>query len=115
MADCGHENIRKGILSDTGEAVWGCQDCGLGFAPAGEQQAVLTQTLDSVAATFSAILWDYSERVMEKYGVGTNKDLMPEGQEPPIDKDECGITVPHDYNGEQQCQNCGFSPFLGSD
>lgn len=99
---CEHD-IQPGNSMGTGERVYGCVKCGMEFVPAD----ALNVALDGIAGTMSAVLWDYSERMHNKYGLAP-KEL---DVEPPTCEDQ---NVPHDYDEDGVCRNCQRSPFLGS-
>lgn len=101
--DCNHTRVDKAIHED----YWVCQPCGMGFLPIDLSQAVVTTTesvLDAMAGTMSAVLWDFHERAVAKYGAG----VMPAPDD--IDPEDCD----HEYRNGDGCSKCGHNPYVGA-
>lgn len=78
---------------------WACESCGASFYPEGlvlEAQA----TADAVAATAAALLWDFHERAIEKYGHGIT-----------VEEEECSAHIRGDDGVCTKCKDP--SPFIG--
>lgn len=90
---------------------WFCQRCHAEFIPAQGLPSIpeldpepLNTMLDAIAGTMSAVLWDFHERAIEKYGI----PVAPETEE----ERECHHST---RNDKGTCINCGHSPFLGGE
>lgn len=96
-------------LSVVATGVWGCDNCSAPFtlSPVGETGAFET-ALDAIAGTMSAVLFDYTERIAERYG------LRPDAvRTDDTDKHDCEAEG-HDRNVAGICIKCGDNPFLGN-
>ena len=97
---CAHARVDKAINED----LWACQGCGTQFFPAYAvpNAEVMDTALDAIAGTMSAVLWDFHERAVAKYGA----DVMPDMPE------DCD----HEFNsGQPRCTKCGYNPYLGAE
>lgn len=73
------------------------------------------ETLDMVAGVMSAVMWDFHERAVEKYGRDVAEALKgPEGQDEAMFEYTPDICPGHEWSGGQ-CTLCGSSQFLGED
>lgn len=92
---------------------WKCDGCDLILAPAFDMINVETfqTTLDAIAGTMSAVLFDYSERMNERYGLRPDAVRTDDSEEAPSEPDD---GHPHSYDDNGVCGHCGHSPFLGN-
>lgn len=103
---CKHGTVTRLVYPD-GE-VWKCDtpNCKAEFIPVESlvnERSVYEVALDGIAGTMSAVLWDYSERMNEKYG------LKPQETEA-APEDPCADG--HDRDGNGICRVCNDNPFL---
>jgi hypothetical protein len=107
---CPHIEVLRVRDNDELIDLWECDNCGIQFIPEKvleEEVAQYGKTLDGIASSFSAILWDFTERAIEKYG----QQMLPmEGVEE-LQKCEAGE---HKRDDDGLCVVCGDSPFLGA-
>jgi hypothetical protein len=100
---------------------WACKSCGALFVPfdadvaaalegAEREQEVFGTALDAIAGMMSAVMFDYTERMAERYGI-RGDDVRTEDTDE--HKPESG--EPHRYDDKGVCQDCGYTPFLGND
>lgn len=120
MAKCKHESVsRVEYLPEQG-ILWKCDKCNAEFVPAsmvgplvaGQVAQQHGDTLDAMAGTLSAVLWDFHERAVEKYGsevAAAMEQSEAEGYD--FEPDDC---PEHIYEGGI-CIRCGGSKFLGAE
>lgn len=102
---CNHSSIEP--FTDGEESGWACTSCHMLFIPAVDVPDLST-TLDAIAGTMSAVLFDYTERIAERYG------LRPDAvRTDDTDKHDCEAEG-HDRNVAGICIKCGDNPFLGN-
>lgn len=106
---CDHKTIVREETSNG--PMWSCtaDDCVVMFLPADALMAVEQtneQVLDTVAAVFSATLWDLHERAFEAHGIPHAKSDAT--------SDAICEEKGHKMDGQGVCERCGHSPFLGA-
>lgn len=106
---CPHRTVR------TGNAVgsWECEVCGTAFVPEWTVDALVVAraqvTLDTIASTMSAVLWDFHTRAMAQHGVGIEGIETPDTAMFEYTPETCPT---HEWDAGQ-CIHCGSSQFLG--
>ena len=110
-AECAHLSVGK--CSDPEDdgyiEEWVCEGCGFAFVPIDalvEAERLYEAAIDDIAATFSAVLLNYTEQVFKKYGV---RSPQPEEEAPSHDCDTDG----HAFDSSGVCTYCGKGQFLG--
>lgn len=95
------------------EPFWKCDGCSAEFIPSfvigGLVAAESTARADDIVAVASAMLWDFHERAVERYGKDVADAVTPEAQGPEYTPETC---PQHAFAGGR-CQHCGTSQFLG--
>ena len=110
---CEHtlEAVGQDELADGAPQRYRCKHCGQTFVEAWVWTAEAVKA-DTVAATASAMLWDFHERAIEKYGAMVASALAPDGDTPsPHD------ALPDDGHAHEwnlgKCDLCGTSLYVG--
>lgn len=114
---CAHRTVRTGTAAGS----WECEMCGAPFMPlsdAGEMIAAqVIDQADMVASVASAMLWDFHERAVARYGKDSMqaKAVEPERVEGEREMFEyTPETCPdHEWSGPQ-CVLCGTPRWLGA-
>lgn len=115
LAYCEHLTVTRGEMDRIG-TIWTCTECADQFIPVsvaqkdvdGPEPDAFSIALDAIAGTMSAVLFDYTERMQERYGISPD-DVRSDDK--PYDCEADGHVRDHDGI----CQHCGNNPFLGAD
>lgn len=120
MADgsvCEHTQVTRSDYVHN-KPFWKCDRCNAefvpGFAVAGMADVMATDRVDMIASAASAMLWDFHERAVEKYGKQVAEAIEPSITVGDRMFEYSPDTCPeHEWHGGQ-CSNCGVSQWLGS-
>lgn len=108
--ECPHHTV---VREYSGKDVhWVCAECSTHFVPVSAAQLsheTFEVALDAIAGTMSAVLFDYTERMAERYGIQAN-DVRTDDTGHDCEADGYG----HNYDSDGKCTHCGHSPFLGN-
>lgn len=104
---CSHERLGK-VGDGTTASIYLCSRCGEPLTMQTMTQEAFGTALDAIAGTMSAVLFDYTERMQERYGIAPD-DVRSDDK--PYDCEADGHVRDHDGI----CQHCGNNPFLGAD
>lgn len=111
---CPHKRVTR---HGNGHPVeWYCSECELAFWPEGKDpellksEATFSMALDAIAGTMSAVLFDYSERMNERYGLRPDVVRTDDTHE-----QSCEDLGGHNIDPQNgTCIRCDHSPFLGN-
>lgn len=108
---CNHQ-----IVDRTGDT-WACTTCKEQFLPLSEAgdmiAAQVVDQADMVASVASAMLWDFHERAVARYGPEVARAVEPERTDDKSMFEYDPETCPgHEWNGSQ-CILCGSPKWLG--
>lgn len=109
---CDHPTISQvhsSRLADDAPDLYQCDHCGETFVTYDAWQRV-SDVADGVAATASAMLWDFHARAVERYGQQV-ADAMKPGHDAP--EYEANDGHEHVYDENSRCTLCGVGFFLG--
>lgn len=108
---CAHTRVHVGTASDN--SVY-CSNCTAVWYLPFVMAAEIEQRTDLVASVTSAMLWDFHERAVEKYGKDVADTVKPPGPSEAMFEYTPDTCPAHEYNSGK-CVNCGASQFLGSE
>lgn len=99
MDVCEHNTVVK----DPKDGHHFCRKCGEEFLPA-SVVADADRVADAVAATAAALLWDFHERAVQKYGADVARAVAPDSE----------LVAEHAHQYAEGVCECGDSIFLGA-
>ena len=115
---CAHPNITRTVTKD-GAYLWRCTKpgCKLEFIPENyvgmQAAAYASERIDMVTAVASAMLWDFHERAVERYGPQVAQAVAPPQEGEGMFEHTPDTCPQHEWNGGQ-CTICGASQWVGS-
>lgn len=114
---CAHPNITRAVTRDD-TYMWRCTkpSCRMEFVPQSDVDVIAavmaSEKVDMAAGVMSAMLWDFHERAVEKYGQRVAEAVGPNSPERDAmfgHKEDDGHV--HEWNAGQ-CVHCGASMYL---
>lgn len=109
---CDHSNGLTQHDDDNGVTVHECSRCGYCFVGLDDYQKA-TASSDMAAAVASAMLWDFHERAIEKYGAEVAATVAPDSTVRP---GQHFVDDGHEHDWDLgKCVLCGTTIFVGDD
>lgn len=110
MTNCTHDSVSRADYVHN-RPFWKCDKCNAEFIPAFAVAGMVSEEVDTVAAIASAMMWDFHERAVEKYGKDSAvADTLKPGHDEP---EECQ-PGDHIFENHDYCINCGKSRWIGA-
>lgn len=124
---CEHNHVERTVVGkdadDNPITAWECTNCPWRFIPAAliqqiaedssKQAAIFDAALDAIAGTMSAVMFDWTERVSEKYGIKGDVPVLSVDPEENAMNDGLSDGHMHAWDGNGKCGHCGASQFVG--
>jgi hypothetical protein len=121
MAKQGKECRHLDVSARLSHGDWQCRDCGEQFIPMSEAgdmiAAQVIDQADMVASVASAMLWDFHERAVQRYGKDSPQAKAVEAERVEGESEMFEYTPEtcpaHEWSGAQ-CALCGSPKWLGA-